>query len=254
MNQYNKYSAYNRKRSLNCTTIFLLDRSRLKAGAWNISLQFWQYRNSYCSTVVFTILWRDTISRKAYWYDKVPSLHQYTCSGTRTVLIAENVCKLWPCQHLLVVKTLQQSLSHSQDTIFCTLCISRACPMFVHANPSLVVSKCWIISEMISAGGEIWLNLSSIIHVKTSYVNITATFFRSFISFLKKMLNSVLLFKSKISLCFVLYWLPFFRKLNFSRLRWEDEWWKLNLFFEVHIIIVNMYRLALTPTYDYWKV
>ena len=39
---------------------------------------------------------------------------------------------------------------------------------------------------MISAGEKIWLDLSSIIHVKTSYVYITPTFFLSFISFLEK--------------------------------------------------------------------
>ena len=54
--------------------------------------------------------------------------------------------------------------------------------------------KCCSVFEMISAWEEIWLNLYSIIHVKTSYVYITATFFSSFVSFLEKMLNSVLLF------------------------------------------------------------
>lgn len=68
----------------------------------------------------------------------------------------------------------------------------------------LLCCKCWIISVMITTVEKIWLNFSSIIHLKTSYVYVTVTLSHSFIFSFQKMLNFVLLFKSKISLCFVL--------------------------------------------------
>ena len=45
----------------------------------------------------------------------------------------------------------------------------------------LLCCKCWIISVMITTVEKIWLNFSSIIHLKTSYVYVTVTLSHSFI-------------------------------------------------------------------------
>ena len=79
-----------------------------------------------------------------------------------------------------------------------------------------------IFSVMITAGEEIWLKFSSIIHVKTSYVYITATFSHSFSSFLLKNAKFCFVVVKVKSLCLTDF-PSFFCRLNFSRLRREDE-------------------------------